>query len=146
MSGFTREEFVSLEHLLTTTKDVRAALTNNVGMIVEAVRYTAATFAPHIAEPDGDGDRTVHPAIEEAPNLYHPVNQYSPTVHPAKTGAVVFSAQNEHAALLRRVTELEKLANATAMFALSTSQTSRSRELLDQARNAWLKTRAGEWV
>ena len=122
MSGFTREEYVRLANALRVgvTDSARPEVVLPVYYIpgiLAALDIAAADPAPRTAEPEADGDRTVHPATDG------------------------WRATD----LLRRVTELEKLANATALCVVRTAPADWRRKDLDEYRNAWLKTR-GEWV
>jgi hypothetical protein len=119
MSDFSREDYAYLKHLLMTKPDdTKALLSNNFNIILGALEIAAAHDAPRTAEPEADGDRTVHPAMDRAPATE----------------------------LLRRVTELEKLVNETAKCVLNPFPMARSTNALEQVRTAWLKTRAGEWL
>ena len=132
--SFHREDYAYLlARLVSTANDSRtlhALASNNLNIILAALDIAAADPAPSLrlskaapallaacrealtlheddegiagvlyaaiasaeGEPEADGDRTVHPEMDRV----------------------------QDTDLLRRVTELEKLANATAMFALST--------------------------
>ena len=68
------------------------------------------------AEPEADGDRTVHPAMDRVPATE----------------------------LLRRVTALERLVNDTTAYLVNPSGSKISE--LARSRDRWLKSRAGEWV
>jgi len=77
---------------------------------------TVRCMTPHIAEPEADSDRTVHPKMWQ-------------TLVP-----------NEMDLLRRRLAELEKLANETAAYLVNPSGSRIS--VLARARDRWLKTLA----
>ena len=88
--SFLKEDYAYLSRLLVNAKDdsktLSALTSNNLSVILSALDAAYASIAPRTAEPEADGDRTVHPAMDRAPATE----------------------------LLRRVTELEKLAGETA--------------------------------
>ena len=129
-----KEHYAYLSRLLVNAKDdsktLSALTSNNLSVILSALDAAYASIAPRTAELEGDGDRTVHPAMEdEKQREVNRIVQASLASVPATE-------------LLRRVTELEKLANALALRAAGLS----SQAEVHSARNAWLKSRAGEWV
>ena len=122
MSGFTRDDYAYLARLLVFAKDdsktLHALASNNLNIILAALDIAAAESAPRTAEPEADGDRTVHPMLDRAPATE----------------------------LLRRITELEKLVNETTKCLLSMGLKPYQHDVLADRRNAWLKSRTGEWV
>ena len=71
MSGFMRDDYTHLSRLLVFAKDhsktLHALASNNLNIILAALDIAAAESAPRTAEPDGDGDRTVHPSMYDTP-------------------------------------------------------------------------------
>ena len=132
MSGFTREDYLSLRRLLVVTKNdnsLKASLSNNLNVILSALEV-AAEIAPDtvLPAPEADGDRTVHPAMYD-------------------TWIRAEGVSETLAALLRRVTELEKFVNEMSLDMLIMFPPKHTRDELEAARNAWLKTRGIEgWV
>jgi len=128
MSGFTSGDYAYLKHLLMTKPDdTKALLSNNFNIILGALEIAAAHDSPRTAEPEGDGDRTVHPSLEdEKQREVDRIVQASLATVPATE-------------LLRRVTELEKLVNDTTAYLVNPSG-SKIRELA-RSRDRWMKTR-----
>jgi hypothetical protein len=123
MSGFKRADYEQVaQYLRCGNEPVATVAWTNLSIILAALDIAAADPAPRTAEPEGDGDRTVYPVLERA----------------ARAGEDV-------ASLRVRVTELEKLVNATALCVLRTAPWGYQRSDLDEHRNAWLKTRAEEF-
>ena len=116
-----QQDYADLANMLRTYRtpvSLTALLENNLHIIVSALDIAAADPAPQIAEPDGDGDRTVHATLNDAP-----------------------FAPNGLALLQNRVTELEKLVNEIAKLAMHEALHGRQRDDLGFALHSWLKTR-----
>lgn len=122
-----RRDYIAFANMLRVPQQparLTALLENNLHIILSALDIAAADPAPrtvrcmtpHIAEPEADSDRTVHPKMWQ-------------TLVP-----------NEMDLLRRRLAELEKLANETAAYLVNPSGSRIS--VLARARDRWLKTLA----
>ena len=121
MSHVIQQDYVGLANMLRAQREpaIRDDLLRfNLNIILAALDIAAAESAPRTAEPEADGDRTVHPMLDRAPATE----------------------------LLRRITELEKLVNETTKCLLSMGLKPYQHDVLADRRNAWLKSRTGEWV
>ena len=125
MSHVIQQDYVGLANMLRAQREpaIRDDLLRfNLNIILAALDIAAADPAPPLAEPEADGDRTVHPSMDRVPDTM---------------------------TLLRRVTELEKLANATAGYIVDGSPNRELRAVRDawlSTRAEWLKMRGKEWV
>jgi hypothetical protein len=141
MSIFSPAAYANLAHMMRDRPAYATAImSNNINVILAALDIAGWPTPPLIAEPEGwptppliaepEGDGTVRPSLEdEKQREVDRIVQASLASVPATE-------------LLRRVTELEKLVHAMATRAVGMS----SQAEVHSARNAWLKTRGGEWV
>jgi hypothetical protein len=117
-AAFTREAYLYAAGQLRDRRiAVETTVMDNFHVILNALDMAAINLtSSSTAEPEADGDRTVHPAMDRVPATE----------------------------LLRRVTALERLVNDTTAYLVNPSGSKISE--LARSRDRWLKSRAGEWV